>query len=89
MILRKMVHIKCRNNTYPFSAMKRLHFSDDQVPWDVDFKEYDPPEYNSKALIGKLWADPQIGKSLCYLNFVLGQMGLNPIVAYVGFPLTM
>ncbi|XP_031352845.1 ADP-ribose pyrophosphatase, mitochondrial isoform X1 [Photinus pyralis] len=60
MIIRKMVHIKCRSNYYPFGAIKRLNFPDNLVPWTAAFNEYNPPEYNSPNLLGKPWADPDI-----------------------------
>lgn len=68
MILRRMVHTKCRGGSYPFSKVERLVLSDDQVPWGVKFLDYNPPEYNSKVLLNKPWADPPIGKQtgLCY-----------------------
>lgn len=73
MSLRKMVHIKCRGGRYPFAEVERLIFPDDQVPWDVKFLDYNPPEYNSKAILNKPWADPPIGKQTClyYLLIVL------------------
>ncbi|CAH1971874.1 unnamed protein product [Acanthoscelides obtectus] len=58
MLLKKMVHTKCRGGTYPFSGVKRLIFSDDLVAWSNQFPDYDPPEYNSKSLVNKPWADP-------------------------------
>lgn len=60
MLVRKMLHFKCRNNVYPHSQIKRCNVSDEQVPWDFDFKDYNPPEYNSPSLVDKPWADPDI-----------------------------
>ncbi|KAJ8959734.1 hypothetical protein NQ314_006158 [Rhamnusium bicolor] len=60
MILKRMVHIKCRGGTYPFSDVKRFVFSDDQVSWSATMENYIPPEYNSRVLHNKPWADPPI-----------------------------
>ncbi|XP_018570903.1 ADP-ribose pyrophosphatase, mitochondrial [Anoplophora glabripennis] len=60
MILRRMVHTKCRGGRYLFSDVERLVFSDNQVPWSAKFVGYNPPEYNSKAILNKPWADPAI-----------------------------
>ncbi|ENN71170.1 hypothetical protein D910_06592 [Dendroctonus ponderosae] len=54
------MHSKCRGALYPLSNIKRLPFPDELVPWLVEFKNYDPPEYESKVLINKPWADPPI-----------------------------
>lgn len=58
------MHSKCRGALYPLSNIKRLSFPDELVPWLVEFKNYDPPEYESKVLINKPWADPPICKHL-------------------------
>ncbi|KAJ8972673.1 hypothetical protein NQ317_001693 [Molorchus minor] len=55
-----MVHTKCRGGTYPFSDIKRFVFPDEKVPWDIDFKDYNPPDYDSKGLLNKPWADPPL-----------------------------
>ncbi|XP_057661670.1 ADP-ribose pyrophosphatase, mitochondrial isoform X2 [Diorhabda carinulata] len=60
MLLKRMVHTKCRGVLYPFSDVKRLQIKDEQVHWSVCVSDYDPPEYNSKALVNKPWADPPI-----------------------------
>ncbi|XP_012277187.1 ADP-ribose pyrophosphatase, mitochondrial [Orussus abietinus] len=54
----KMIHQKCRGGYYPSSDVRRFEVPDDKVPWSVEFKEYDPPNYSSPALEGKQWADP-------------------------------
>nr|CAH7760314.1 unnamed protein product [Callosobruchus chinensis] len=61
MIFRKMVHTKCRGQTYSLSEVKRLLFSDELVAWSKHFPDYSPPEYNSKSLLNKPWADPPLG----------------------------
>lgn len=58
----KMVHIKCRNSVYPFSKIVRFTVTDLQVPWSFEWKEYEPPIYNSEGLKNKPWADPDICK---------------------------
>lgn len=59
-----MVHLKCRNNFYPFSKISRLTVGDNQVPWSLPWADYNPSEYNSDVLNGKPWADPEIGRKL-------------------------
>nr|XP_022916941.1 ADP-ribose pyrophosphatase, mitochondrial [Onthophagus taurus] len=60
MLLKRMVHYKCRNNKYPFTDIQRLIISDDLVPWNVENKNYNPPEYTSKSLENKPYADKNI-----------------------------
>lgn len=60
MFIRKMVHLKCRSNYYPFGGIKRLVFPDNLVPWNVAFNDYNPKEYNSPILKNKPWSDPEI-----------------------------
>lgn len=57
-----MVHIKCRHGFYPFSKTARISVGDDQVPWSVLWKDYNPPMYESNSLQNKPWADPSISK---------------------------
>ncbi|KAJ8959136.1 hypothetical protein NQ318_022395 [Aromia moschata] len=57
-----MVHSKCRGGTYPFSDVKRVIFPDDKVTWGSKSDNYNPPDYDSKVLLNKLWADPPLGK---------------------------
>lgn len=86
MLLKKMVHIKCRSNYYPFGGIKRLVFSDNLVPWSVAFNDYNPPEYNSPSLLNKPWADPDIGNLYCFKLFtdihitivITGDPNFNP-----------
>ncbi|KRT79680.1 hypothetical protein AMK59_7182, partial [Oryctes borbonicus] len=63
MILRRMIHFKCRNTKYPFSEVQRSLVTDDQVPWTFQFKNYQPVEYNSWVLKNKPWADPDVSAS--------------------------
>lgn len=51
------LHIKCRNNKYPFSNVERAIVPDDKIRWNVGYDEYDPPEYCSYILRNKPWAD--------------------------------
>ncbi|RZC34143.1 NUDIX domain containing protein [Asbolus verrucosus] len=55
-----MVHIKCRTGLYPFSQIRRIAISDDQVPWNVSIENYNPQDYDSPILTNKPWADPPI-----------------------------
>lgn len=59
--MKTAVHIKCRGGCYPFTDIARLVFPDELVPWNVPFKNYNPPEYTSPSLKGKPYADPEIG----------------------------
>lgn len=55
------LHQKCRNTTYGNTgSVQRLHVPDDKVKWDDKWEEYDPP-YFTEGIIGKPWADPEIG----------------------------
>lgn len=64
MFLIRMMHSKCRGDTYPLSNIKRLAFADKLVPWFMEFEDYNPPEYEAKVLLNKPWADPPIGTLL-------------------------
>lgn len=55
------MHIKCRATYYPLSDIKRVVFPDKYVSWFVNFEDYNPPNYDSKSLENKPWADPPIG----------------------------
>lgn len=67
-MLSTMVHTKCRNGNYPFSRIKRVVLPDEHVSWSVQLSNYDPPEYNSKALVNKPWADPNLGNLYKYFR---------------------
>ncbi|KPI95577.1 ADP-ribose pyrophosphatase, mitochondrial [Papilio xuthus] len=54
-------HVKARCGTYPRSTIQRFAVPDDKVPWIVDYKEYNPPNYTSPSIHGKPWADPVTG----------------------------
>lgn len=58
LIIRRMVHFKCRNKKYPFSEIQRFPVTDEQVPWSFSFDDYHPQEYTSPVLKNKPWADP-------------------------------
>ena len=60
MLARKMIHIKCRNNKYPFSDVQRMSLTDEQVPWNNKIQNYMPQEYEAPVLKNKPWADPYI-----------------------------
>lgn len=68
MSLKTLLHSNCINNIYPFSEIKRYPLNREQIPWSFVFPEYNPPDYNSKVLLNKLWADPPIGIYL--YNFI-------------------
>lgn len=64
MSLGKILHKNCINNVYPFGEIKRFPLTNEEIPWSYVFSSYNPPEYSSKGLLNKPWADPPIGKSL-------------------------
>ncbi|XP_075226248.1 putative nudix hydrolase 6 isoform X4 [Lycorma delicatula] len=57
------MHYNCRNTEYPgtYGKVIRFHVPNDKVSWKEPYSEYNPPTYTSPALIGKPWADPEIG----------------------------
>lgn len=59
----KMIHHKCIKGLYPSSKILRFEVPEDKVPWCVEFADYQPIEYNSPALTGKPWADPEVNDS--------------------------
>ncbi|XKL62364.1 hypothetical protein PGB90_002197 [Kerria lacca] len=58
-----MPHIKCRNTSYPdkLTNVKRMEVPEDKVKWDVIWSSYNPSEFTSPFIKGKVWADPEIG----------------------------
>lgn len=62
MLIRKiMPHIKCINAKYPGSNINRFSLTLEQIPWEFNLINYNPPEYNSEILLNKPWADPPLG----------------------------
>lgn len=59
-VLRKMVHVKCRNGKYPLSDVQRLIVPEEQTQWSSNFDDYKPPIYNSSVLKNKPWSDLDI-----------------------------
>lgn len=58
--LLNMTHIKCRNGVYIFSNIARLTVPDELVSWDREWLDYNPPNYTSKGVFNKPWADPDL-----------------------------
>ncbi|CAK1580336.1 unnamed protein product [Parnassius mnemosyne] len=56
-------HMKARCGIYPRSTIQRFSVPDDKVSWNVEYKEYNPPNYTSASIYGKPWADPDIADS--------------------------
>lgn len=56
----KMLHQKCINGVYPSSSVTRFNVPVDKIPWNVTFSEYEPVEYTSPVVNGKVWADPDM-----------------------------
>lgn len=59
----KMLHQKCRQGFYSSSNIKRFEVPEDKVSWDIKYPEYKPVKYTSEVLVGKPWADPDIGEA--------------------------
>nr|XP_031836155.1 ADP-ribose pyrophosphatase, mitochondrial [Nomia melanderi] len=59
----RMIHYKCRQSFYASSNVKRFEVPDSKVPWNVEFLNYKPVKYTASVLVGKPWADPEIGES--------------------------
>lgn len=59
--MKSINHFKCRGGVYPLTEISRLVFTDELVPWNAKYENYNPPFYNSPALRNKPWADPDIG----------------------------
>jgi hypothetical protein len=47
-----------RNNRFIFFFFQRFQFSDDKVPWNVDFPDYKPTEYTTTKIQRNPKADP-------------------------------
>ncbi|KAF7636488.1 Nudix hydrolase domain-containing protein [Meloidogyne graminicola] len=66
----RMLHIKCRNSTKPYSRSNiyRVRVKDNQVSWDSDFGEcsYSPKDYTASTIIGRPWADHE---DPCFYTF--------------------
>uniref|UniRef100_A0A5S6Q1W6 Nudix hydrolase domain-containing protein n=1 Tax=Trichuris muris TaxID=70415 RepID=A0A5S6Q1W6_TRIMR len=58
-----MVNRKCRNSVYRSTKIKRFPVPDEQVPWEVPYPEYSPPEYNANVLKTAPWADPDLSNA--------------------------
>lgn len=58
-----MVHIKCRGGLYPFSQISRLAITDNQVPWNIPWPNYNPPNHTSDKIKNASWADPDVSDS--------------------------
>lgn len=61
-IMVPFLHKTCRNCIYPRSNVKRFTVPDHLISWTEQFAEYLPEFYESPNLVGKPYADPQIGK---------------------------
>lgn len=55
------LHRNCRNGIYPQSKIERTQVPDQLVPWEKEFKDYQPKHYESPTIEGKPWADPKKG----------------------------
>lgn len=53
-------HIRCRNDFYPRSKVKRFPVPDELVFWKADYPDYDPPDYTSPGIKGQSYADPDV-----------------------------
>lgn len=60
-LLVTLLHFKCRGGMYPRSSIQRFPVPDDKVDWSTNYEEYNPMRYDAASLIGKPWADSDIG----------------------------
>uniref|UniRef100_A0AC35GPH1 Nudix hydrolase domain-containing protein n=1 Tax=Panagrolaimus sp. PS1159 TaxID=55785 RepID=A0AC35GPH1_9BILA len=60
------LHKTCRDTSKPYTKSEVFRFTvpDEKVPWNVQWDEYKPAEYNSEKIKGKEWADPEAVKGL-------------------------
>uniref|UniRef100_A0AC35FVW0 Nudix hydrolase domain-containing protein n=1 Tax=Panagrolaimus sp. PS1159 TaxID=55785 RepID=A0AC35FVW0_9BILA len=60
------LHKTCRDTSKPYTKSEVFRFAvpDEKVPWNVQWDEYKPAEYNSDKIKGKEWADPEAVKGL-------------------------
>lgn len=58
-----MMHFKCRNGLYPRTqtSIIRQSVPDDKVSWDIEWPEYNPPNFTSEHILNQSWADPEMG----------------------------
>uniref|UniRef100_A0A0K8T3I1 Nudix hydrolase domain-containing protein n=1 Tax=Lygus hesperus TaxID=30085 RepID=A0A0K8T3I1_LYGHE len=57
------LHQKCRNTTYGSDGkISRVPVPDNLVKWEQVWKDYSPPYYTAPGVIGKPWADKEIGE---------------------------
>jgi hypothetical protein len=55
-----VTHYKCRNVKYPRCDIARFPVSDEQVSWNVEYLDYNPPEHTDANAKGKPWSDPDV-----------------------------
>jgi ADP-ribose pyrophosphatase len=60
------LHKTCRDTSKPYTKSEVFRFAvpDEKVPWNVQWDEYKPAEYNSDKVKGKEWAGPEAVKGL-------------------------
>ncbi|XP_039289116.1 ADP-ribose pyrophosphatase, mitochondrial [Nilaparvata lugens] len=78
------IHHKCRNNNYPDSSKKvdRLPVPDEKVPWSVEWSNYHPPYFTSPGVLGKQWAEPEIGEAGFQVKVPENDTSDNSVVGY-------
>lgn len=58
-----MAHKKALCAVYPFSEVKRFVVDISKIDWEVQYKEYNPPDYTSSTVMKKpIWADEDINE---------------------------
>ncbi|CAB0004633.1 unnamed protein product [Nesidiocoris tenuis] len=58
----EQLHTKCRNTTYGTNNdISRLPVPDERVEWSQPWDDYHPPYFTAKGILGKPWADKEIG----------------------------
>lgn len=54
----KAKYVRCFTIEWYTFSFQRFQFSDDKVPWSVDFPDYKPVEYTTKKIQNNPKADP-------------------------------
>lgn len=67
------IHYKCRGLTYDSEA-QRLQFSDDKVPWHIEFLDYKPTEYTTTKIQKNPKADSNDPSTITKFNQLDGKI---------------
>ncbi|VDD86066.1 unnamed protein product [Enterobius vermicularis] len=70
------LHTKCRNTAEPYlhSKIYRVEVPDEKVRWSTSWQNYSAPDYTSSTLVGKPYADKEIGVGSFKWNQIDGRV---------------